>query len=65
MVQHPELDAASEVERINEIAAIITRDALAGLEQLLNGQAPGELIECSRVGALARVVHRQAERILR
>ena len=47
-----------------EGAAIVARDAMAGLDQLLTGQAPGEVIGCERVGALVGLIAAAAARAL-
>jgi hypothetical protein len=44
-----------------ELQSVLAREALAALDQLLTSQPPGESIECSRVGAIIRLI-KQAEK---
>lgn len=39
-----------------ELAPILARDALDGLDELLAGQPPGEGIQYRKIGALVRVI---------
>lgn len=44
----------------SESACYETREALRALDQLLTGQASGEMIDCQRVGVLMRMVAERA-----